>query len=226
MLHCSKQSCIHGPYSYNLFYAALQHSQTATGGTRQLDVHLTQELEMTYTAEQFVANNKANVEALEGFAAQAFSGLEKLVELNLATSKSAMEDTFGQLQAVMGAKDPQELMGLQAGLLQPLAEKSVAYGKQIYAVATDTSAELTKAFEAKATEAKNAFSTAVENMVKSAPAGSETAVAAFKSAVAAGQNIIETAQSTAKKAVEMAEANMATASDNVVDVTAKVSKKR
>ena len=181
---------------------------------------------MTYTAEQFVATQKTNVEALEGLAAQAFSGFEKLVELNLATSKSALEESFGQLQAALDAKDPQELTTLQAGLLKPLAEKSAAYGKQVYAVVTDTSAELTKAFEAKAGEAKAAFSAAVENLTKSAPAGSETAVAAFKSAVAAGQNIIETAQGTAKKAMEMAEANMATASDNVVDVTAKVSKKR
>lgn len=59
-----------------------------------------------------------------------------------------------------------------------------------------------------------------------APAGTETAVAAFRGAVAAGQSVIETAQKSAKKAMELAEANVTAAVDDVVDVAPKASKKR
>ena len=74
---------------------------------------------MKNTAEQFAATNKANLQALQGFTAQAFSGLEKLVELNLAASKAVMEESFGHAQAVLSAKDAKELLALQSGLVQP-----------------------------------------------------------------------------------------------------------
>ncbi|MDP2371663.1 phasin family protein [Rhodoferax sp.] len=180
---------------------------------------------MTYTAEQFVAANKTNVDALEGLAAQAYSGFEKLVEVNMAASKSILGDSFGHLQALLGAKDAQEMLALQTGLIKPLTEKSAAYGQQVYSLAAGTSSELMKAFESKAADAKTSFSKAVDDLVKSAPAGTETAVAAFKSAVAAGQSIIETAQNSAKKAMEVAEFNVTEAAE-VVDVAPKASKKR
>ena len=180
---------------------------------------------MTYTAEQFASSNKATVGAFEGLAAQAYSGFEKLVELNLAASKSVMDGSFGHLQAVLDAKDPQEVLALHTGLIKPLTENSVAYGKQVYTLAAGAGGEFVKAFEAKAGEAQTAFSKAVDDLVKNAPAGTETAVAAFKSAVAAGQSIIETAQASAKKAMEVAEFNVTEAAE-VVDVAPKATKKR
>ena len=181
---------------------------------------------MSYTAEQFASVNKATVEAWEGLTSQAYGGLEKLVELNLAASKSALEDSFGHVQAVLGAKDVQEVLALQAGLIKPLTQKSAAYGQQVYALATGTGGEFLKAFEAQAAEARTSFSKAVDDLVKNAPAGTETAVAAFKSAVAAGQGVIETAQKSAKKAMEVVEAKVTAAVDEAVDVTPKASKKR
>jgi phasin family protein len=180
---------------------------------------------MTYTAEQFMAANKANVDALEGLTAQAYSGFEKLVELNMAASKAVLGESFGHVQAILGAKDAQEVLALQTGLIRPLTEKTAAYGQQVYSLAAGTSGELMKAFEAKAADAKSSFSKAVEDLVKNAPAGTETAVAAFKNAMAAGQSIIETAQNSAKKAMEVAEFNVTEAAE-VVDVAPKAGKKR
>lgn len=180
---------------------------------------------MTYTAEQLVAANKANVDALEGLTAQAYSGFEKLVELNMAASKAVLGESFGHVQAILGAKDAQEVLALQTGLIRPLTEKSAAYSQQIYGLAAGTGSEFMKAFESKAEAVKTSFSKAVDDLVKSAPAGTETAVAAFKNAVAAGQSIIETAQNSAKKAMEVAEFNVSEAAE-VVDVTPKATKKR
>jgi len=181
---------------------------------------------MTYTPEQLTATNQANVDALEGLTTQTFAGFEKLVELNLAASKAALAESFTHARAFLGAKDPQQLLALQAGLFQPLAEKSVAYGNHVYSVAAETGAVFTKTFEAKVDEAKKAFAVAVENMAKNAPAGTESAVAAFKSAVNASQNAIETAQGTAKKAVELAEANFTAAAKQAVSAATTASKKR
>ena len=43
------------------------------------------------TPEQIVASHKANVETLFGLTAKAFEGVEKLVELNMAAAKAALE---------------------------------------------------------------------------------------------------------------------------------------
>ena len=74
------------------------------------------------TAEQVIASQKATVETLFGLTNKAFAGVEKLVELNVQASKAALAETANQTQALMGVKDAQELLALQAGLMQPLAE--------------------------------------------------------------------------------------------------------
>ena len=45
---------------------------------------------MTMTPEQIAAANKANIETLAGLTHTAVAGVEKLIELNLAATKSAM----------------------------------------------------------------------------------------------------------------------------------------
>ena len=70
---------------------------------------------MKNPAEQFVATNKANMEAFEGALGQAYAGMEKLVELNMAATKAALGESFGHAKAVMSVKTPQEFMTLQTG---------------------------------------------------------------------------------------------------------------
>ena len=179
---------------------------------------------MNNTAEQFIATNKANLQALEGLTTQAFAGVEKLVELNMAASKAALGESFSHVQAVLAVKDAQELIALQSGLLKPLADKTAAYAKHLQTIATDSGAEFTKAVEAKTSEAQKAFGGVLENLTKNAPAGSETAVAAFKNALTAGQNAFESAQTQAKNAVETAQSNFTAAATQAADAVKKATK--
>lgn len=176
---------------------------------------------MKNTAEQFIATNKTNLQALEGVTTQAYAGVEKLVELNMAAAKAMLGESFSHVQAVLNVKDAQELLALQAGLLKPMAEKYAAYAEHVQAILAGSSADFTKAVEAKSAEAQKAFADVVENMSKNAPAGTESAVAAFKSALTAGQNAVETAQTSAKKAVEVAHTNFTTATAQAVDAVKK-----
>jgi len=179
---------------------------------------------MNNTFEQFTSTSKANFQALEGLTSQTFGGVEKLLELNLATSKAMLGESFSHIQSVLGAKDAQEMFALQSGLLKPIADKSAAYFQHIQTIATGSGAEFTKAAEAKMAEVQNTFGNVVENMTKNAPAGTETAVAAFKSAISAGQNAVETAQASAKAAVEAAQSNFKAAAAQAVDVVTKATK--
>ncbi|QDL38046.1 phasin family protein [Rhodoferax sediminis] len=178
------------------------------------------------TAEQVLAAHKANVETLFGLTAKAFEGVEKLVELNVTASKAALAEAADTTQAALNVKDAQELLALQAGLLQPLAEKTAAYSRHLYDIAQGTSAEFTKAFEAQSAETQKKFAGLVDSAAKNAPAGSETAVAVMKSAVAAATNAYESVQKAVKQATDMAEANLnsvaATAASATKSATASV----
>ena len=112
-------------------------------------------------------------------------------------------------------KDAQELLTLQAGLLQPAAEKAAAYSRHLYDIMAGTGAEFTRAAEANLADSQKKVLTLVDNAVKNAPAGTESAVALVKSAVAAANNAYESAHKAAKQAAEVAEANF-----NAMTVTA------
>jgi phasin family protein len=171
------------------------------------------------TAEQIVAAQKANIETLFGLTQKAFEGVEKLVELNLQATKAALAESANSTQALLSAKDPQELLALQTSLLQPMAEKTVAYSRHLYDIASGTSAEFTKAAEANAVDAQKKIMAVVDNASKNAPAGSETAVAVIKSAVSAANNAMESVQKAVKQATEMAEANFNTVTATAVNAT-------
>ena len=178
------------------------------------------------TAEQVLAAQKANVETLFGLTTRAFEGVERLVELNVTAAKAALAEASGTTQAALNVKDAQELLALQASLFQPMAEKTAAYSRHLYDIATGTTAEFAKSFEAQATDAQKKFMTIVDNASKNAPAGSETAVAVFKSAVAAGNNALESVQKAVKQASDVAEANFNAVTTQAVNATKTTSKKR
>lgn len=171
------------------------------------------------TPEQILAAHKANVETLFGLTGKAFEGVEKLVELNLQVAKTAMGEVAETTKAALSVKDAQELMALQAGLLQPAAEKAAAYSRHLYDIAAATNAEVAKVVEATASDSQKKFMAVVDNAVKNAPAGSENAVALVKSAVAAANNAYETVNKAAKQAAEVAEANFQTLTSSAVKAT-------
>lgn len=178
------------------------------------------------TSEQILATQKANVETLFGLTNKAFEGIEKLLELNVAASKAALADASNQTQAVLSAKDAQELLALQASLFQPLAEKAAAYSRHLYDIAQGTGAEISKAFEAQTADAQAKFASLIDDAAKNAPAGSEAAVAIMKSAVAAASNAVESMQKAVKQASEVAEANFNAVAKTATDATKAAAKKR
>lgn len=178
------------------------------------------------TVEQVLASNKANVETLMGLTSKAFEGVEKIVELNLTASKAALAETSEHAKALLSVKDAQELLALQSSLFQPLAEKTAAYSRHLYDIASGSSAELGKALESQAAEAQKKFMGLVDNAAKNAPAGSETAVAVMKSAMAAASNALESVQKAVKQATDVAQSNFNAVAASAVDAAKPVSKKR
>lgn len=178
------------------------------------------------TVEQVLAANKANVETLFGLTNKAFEGVERLVELNLQVARTALSEAAEGAKAALSVKDAQELLSLQAGLLQPTAEKAVAYGRHVYDIAATTNAEVGKLAEAQVNEIQKKFLTGVDSAIKNAPAGTESAVSLMKSAIAAANNAYESVQKAAKQAAEIADANIQAVTNTAVKATQTGSKSK
>lgn len=179
-----------------------------------------------FTAEQMMAAHKANVETLFGLTNKAFEGVEKLVELNLQVAKTSLDEAAKTTSSALSVKDAQELLALQASLLQPSAEKAAAYSRHVYDIVSGTNAEVTKVAEEQIADAQKAMLSMVDTAVKNAPAGTENAVALVKSAVAAANNAFESVQKATKQAAEVAEANFQAVTDTAVKASKTAAKAR
>jgi hypothetical protein len=115
---------------------------------------------------------------------------------------------------------------MQANLFQPLAEKTAAYSRHLYDIASGTGSEFTKAFETQSAVAQKQFASLVETATQNAPAGSEQAVAMMKGAVTAANTAYESVQKAVKQATDMAESNIAAVTQSVTAAAPKAAKKK
>jgi phasin family protein len=171
------------------------------------------------TPEQFAAAQKANIEAFFGLSAKAFEGVEKLVALNLQVARASLAEVAESTQAALSIKDPQAFMALQAGLLQPGAEKAVAYGRHVADIFAGTQAELSRVAEATVAEGQKKVLSLVDSAAKNAPAGSENVVAFVKTAITTANNAYESVSKAAKQAADVAEANFQSMTSTAVKAT-------
>lgn len=181
-----------------------------------------------FNAPDFAASNKANIENMLTIANSAFANVERLAALNLNTARTLLEDTLANTKSLLAAKDMQELITLQTSLAQPLVEKAVAYNRSVYEIATQSQEEVSKLVEAQIAELNKNLAAALDKAAKSAPAGSDVAVAAVKSAIAAANSAYDNVSKAAKQVAEIAEANVAAATNatvKAVGTAAKSSKK-
>jgi phasin family protein len=178
----------------------------------------------TATPEKVAAASKANLETLAALTRNALDRTERLAKLNLATARAALEDGTANAKAMMGAKDVQELMKLQAGLAKPMVEKAVAYARSVYQIAAAGQEEVASAVEAQVADLSKSLNAALDEASKAAPAGSEAVFAAVKSGVAVASDAYDSVAKAARQVSEAAEANLTAATEATVEAVGKAAK--
>lgn len=163
---------------------------------------------MTNSPEQILAAQKAQAEVLFNLAGSLFAGAERMLALNIETARGAFEDSVATSKALMGVKDPQDLVKLQATTMQPAVEKAVAYARNAYEIAVQTNDELVKQFEAQYSDLNKGVVASLDKLAKNSPAGSDVAVAAVKSALAAANSAYDSLNKAARQVTEAAQANV------------------
>jgi phasin family protein len=176
---------------------------------------------MFQAPEQLATLNKTNMEAAARLTSIALEGIERMFELNLKASKSAFGNIVLQTKAIAEIKDVQELAQLKNTFEQPMMENLASYAKSVYDVAVATQSEINKLVEEQAAEFKTQTVTSLDKVLKSAPAGSEVAVAAVKSVITAVNSVYDNLSKSAKQFSEISQANVEAATTQAVHATKK-----
>ena len=135
--------------------------------------------------EQFSSATRSNLESqLTRFSAltnHAFTGMEKLVSLNLAAVKASAQESFEATNQLLSTGDPKEFFSrIQA---TPASEKLASYSRHLTEILTTTRAEFAKDTQAQFAEARANVTALVDAAAKNAPPGAEKAVAMLKSVI-------------------------------------------
>lgn len=127
---------------------------------------------------------EAQIHTISAIAEKAMHAVAELAELNAATMKASLEDSSAIAQEILAAKDPQSAFVIVQSQAQPTAEKAASYARHLAAIATKAQAEFGKVAQERMAETTAHFHSLVNDLSKTAPAGSEPFVDLFKSNLA------------------------------------------
>ena len=103
---------------------------------------------MSTLPEQFSAARKAQVETqldyMRTFTSKVVESTEKVIALNLSTTRAALEKSSATLRQLFSAKDPRDLLTLTAQS-QTGFESLLAYGSELFSIASGAQGALLKA---------------------------------------------------------------------------------
>ena len=174
---------------------------------------------MFNATEQFAEISKTNVAQATKFAALSLESAEKLMKFNLGATKVVMAQSVEGAQAAASVKDVQDLLALRTKLAESQMQYAMGYSRNLYDLATEAQA----GYSALAEEAFSVYTKGVAAWVdtasKSAPAGSDAAINAFKSTIAATTAAFDQFQKASKQVVSMADANVRAAAATATKAT-------
>lgn len=168
---------------------------------------------MSAIPQQMFDNQKASLNKILAAQGLIFGGFEKLVDLNLKVMKATFEDVAQKSHEAVEVKDPQEAVAFTSSLMQPNADKVLAYGKHVYDIVASVQTELSRLAEEQLANGQNQVHEVIEQLAKNAPTGTEGAIALLKSSVASANSAYETVAKAAKQASEAAESNITAATN-------------
>jgi phasin family protein len=161
----------------------------------------------SHSSHPIIEISQANVEALFKIASTALGSTESLVALNIGATRTLVDETAGYARSLLGAKDPLDLIRLHGSLPQPSIDKVSSYLRDAYGITSRTQREVVGVVEDRLSELNSSLTTAFDQAAKSAPAGSDVAVAAVRSALAAANSAYASVNKVARQVTELVETN-------------------
>lgn len=157
---------------------------------------------MTQGTEQFNAAQRALMSTAQQVGVKTLEGVNKLIELNLAATKSVMSETAQSWQSLLQTKDFVKFSEQSAQYAQPAAEKAASYAKHAYEIMSGTQQEIAELISKQVDDANDWTIELIDEAAKNAPAGSEAAFALAKQTVTAARTAYDQAFAAFSKAAE------------------------
>ena len=158
---------------------------------------------MSTLPEKFSATGQSQLEAqlnfFQNFAAKAVESTEKVLALNLATTRASMEQSTAAVQQLFTVRDPRDLLSLGAQTRQQI-EGMLAYGRALAGIASGTQAALMPAVADVAKSALPPLSEQRAPVAKTAEPIAQTA----EPVAQAAEPVAQTAKPVAKTAEPVA----------------------
>lgn len=168
---------------------------------------------MSAIPQNILDSQKAALNNLLAVQGQLFQGFEKLVDLNVNTLRDSFQRAAERSQQVVSVKDARDVVELSQSVVQPGAEQALQYGKNVYDIVSELQVNLSRLAESQIAQGQQQISEAIDQLVKNAPTGSESAMALLKSSFASASNAAETVVKAARQAADVAESNLQAAAN-------------
>jgi phasin family protein len=134
--------------------------------------------------------------------------VERLANVNISAAKETLEEQVKNIQALPQIKDTQAWSSWRQKTADAQLESLFGYTRKISEAAAATQGEITKLVEEGIQQYQKNITAWADNASKSAPAGSELAVNAFKNGVAATHAAIDGISKATRQAAEIADAGV------------------
>jgi phasin family protein len=166
---------------------------------------------MVQITEQLAALSKSQLEAALKIAELTGENFEKLADVQLKAAKTAYEDAAKSLRQIASIQDVSEIAALSSGAAQPAWDKASTYARSLYEVLSGAQSEFASVLEQQVAEFNKNVVVTLDAVIKSAPAGSESALAGVKAAIQSANGVYETLVKAGRQVASVTEANLAAA---------------
>jgi phasin family protein len=159
-------------------------------------------------ADQMSELNSTAVLSAARLSKLSLDSAERLLTLQLGFAKSALGDATQAAHAAAGTKDVQQLLALRTQAAETAMTQWLEYSRGLYEVASEAQAELSRLAEERLADLQRTVTDTVDEAAKSAPAGSDVAVAAMKSSLAAATAAFDSFTKAARHAASFTDAGV------------------
>jgi phasin family protein len=163
---------------------------------------------MAYLPETLNELNSTAMQAAARLSKVSLNSAERVIALQMSFAKAALGDVTRSARAAATTQDVQELLALRTKAAETALTQWMGYSRGLYEVASDAQAELAKIAEERVAEMQRTLTESVDEAAKSAPAGSDFAVAAMKSSLAAATAAFDTVTKAARHAASYTDASV------------------
>ena len=160
---------------------------------------------MIATAEKFVDSGKAGLDTMTAMFNIAFDTSARLMALNLGTSRTLMQDGASRANTLLDSQNTGEILKREMALGQSVLDNASACVRGSYEIVSEGQQAILQLIEPRIAEFNRELTTNIDNAARSAPAGTDLALAAVMSALQLAKRATGANETVSENAVEPSE---------------------